>query len=94
MKYLISVSKPGSYKISLRTAGFESGVVRATLSSENSSDEFLYTFTTPRTNGWQSWQTVSEDLTSYLERHPGSQLYGEYLFLNNTFFRQHFGGII
>ena len=62
LKYLISVSKPGSYKISLRTAGFESGVVRATLSSENSSDEFLYTFTTPRTNGWQSWQTVSEDL--------------------------------
>ena len=62
MKYLISVAKPGSYKISLRTAGFESGKVRASLSAENSLDEFLHTFTTPQTNGWQSWQTVSEDL--------------------------------
>ena len=62
MKYLISVAKPGSYKISLRTSSFESGKVRASLSTENSLDEFLHTFTTPQTNGWQSWQTVSEDL--------------------------------
>ena len=62
MKYLISISKPGYYTMSLRTAGYESGEVRATISNDTSPDELLQTFSTPQTGGWQTWQTVEENI--------------------------------
>ena len=62
VKYLISVPQPGYYTMKLRTAGFESGKIQASLSSQDAADQWIHTFDTAETGGWQNWETVEADV--------------------------------
>lgn len=62
VKYLISVSQPGYYTMKLRTAGFESGQIQASLSSQDAAGQVIHTFDTAETGGWQNWETVEADV--------------------------------
>ena len=54
--YLVHVPTTGYYTIKARVSGFDESQFRLSLSSGDKPDEILHTYTTPETNGWQSWQ--------------------------------------
>jgi len=58
--YLVHVPNTGYYKIKSRVSGYDISTFNLSLSSENKPDEVLHTFSTPQTNGWQSWQNTEE----------------------------------
>lgn len=54
--YLVHVPITGYYTINARVSGFDESQFSLSLSSGDKPDEILHTYTTPKTNGWQSWQ--------------------------------------
>jgi len=54
--YLVHVPITGYYTINARVSGFDESQFSLSLSSGDKPDEILHTYTTPETNGWQSWQ--------------------------------------
>lgn len=58
--YLVHIPNTGYYTIKARVSGFDESRFNLSLSSDNNPDEILHEFTTPKTNGWQSWQDTEE----------------------------------
>ncbi|WP_026753751.1 carbohydrate-binding protein [Sediminibacter sp. Hel_I_10] len=60
--YSIYVPETALYGIKFRVAGFNEGNIGLYTVDENGDENELVTTTTPITNGWQTWQTVSSVL--------------------------------
>ena len=58
--YLVHILNTGYYTIKARVSGYDESRFNLSLSSDNKPDEILHEFTTPKTNGWQSWQDTEE----------------------------------
>lgn len=58
--YLVHIPNTGYYTIKARVSGYDESRFNLSLSSDNKPDEILHEFTTPKTNGWQSWQDTEE----------------------------------
>ncbi|SDX32336.1 cellulase family glycosylhydrolase [Hymenobacter psychrophilus] len=61
MAYTITVPTAGTYRIDYRVASLNGGG-RISL-EQNSGTTFLGTVTVPKTNGWQTWTTISQTVT-------------------------------
>jgi endoglucanase len=60
--YIIYSEINASYKVDFRFAGFDVGEIGLYLVDENGTENELLKINTPKTNGWQTWQTVSGNL--------------------------------
>ncbi len=60
--YSIFVPETGLYGINFRVAGFSEGSIGLYSVDENSVETELVVVTTPITNGWQTWETFSDNL--------------------------------
>ena len=60
MDYQVNAASAGSYTLQLRVASNESG---GQLQVRSSTGSVLATVTVPNTGGWQSWQTITAQLT-------------------------------
>lgn len=60
--YSIFVPETGLYGIKFRLAGFSEGSIGLYTVDENSVETELLVVTTPITNGWQTWETISDNL--------------------------------
>lgn len=63
--YLIYVPTSGNYAVNFRIAGFNEGQIGLYTVSEDDQETELLIATTEITNGWQTWETISEN--AYLE---------------------------
>ncbi len=66
--YSIFVPETGLYGIKFRVAGFSEGQIGLYTVDENDVETELVVVDTPITNGWQTWQTVSDNL--FIEEGP------------------------
>jgi endoglucanase len=66
--YLIFVPQSGDYGINFRVAGYNEGRIGLYSVNENDVETELIVVTTVITNGWQTWETVSDNL--YIEEGP------------------------
>ncbi len=60
--YIIYAAIDASYKVDFRFAGFDAGEIGLYLVDDNGTENELLKINTPKTNGWQTWQTVSGNL--------------------------------
>ena len=60
--YSIFVPETGLYGIKFRVAGFNQGQIGLYTVDENDVETELVVIDTPITNGWQTWETVSDNL--------------------------------
>ena len=60
--YIIYSEINASYKVDFRFAVFDVGEIGLYLVDENGTENELLKINTPKTNGWQTWQTVSGNL--------------------------------
>ncbi len=60
--YLILVPKSSDYGIKFRVAGFSEGQIGLYSVDENSVETELVVVSTPITNGWQTWETITDNL--------------------------------
>jgi len=61
--YSIFVPQTGSYGIKLRIAGFSQGQIGLYTVDENAVETELIVMNTVITNGWQTWETIADNLT-------------------------------
>jgi hypothetical protein len=66
--YSIFVPETGLYGIKFRVAGFNQGQIGLYTVDENDVETELVVVDTPITNGWQTWETVSDNL--FIEEGP------------------------
>ncbi len=60
--YIIYAAIDASYKVDFRFAGFDVGEIGLYLVDENGIENELLKISTPDTDGWQTWQTVSGNI--------------------------------
>ena len=61
--YIIFSEATSSYNVDFRFAGFDAGEIGLYLVDESSTETELLKITSPQTGGWQTWETVSGNLS-------------------------------
>ena len=61
--YIIFSEATSSYNVDFRFAGFDAGEIGLYLVDESSTETELLKIASPQTGGWQTWQTVSGNLS-------------------------------